>query len=553
MPKLGRVFRVLLTVAAMLMLAVTLRAAAWQLPVHLAGTATPTPLPTAPPPTPEPEPTYVPPTPTRLANATVGAPTATPVLVEPLSRELLRNITYPVGWATNGVARLSDGTYREASMGATLRVYLEALDEFGDLNGDGVDDAAVILVTRPDAEQVFCYLFAVLNDHGRPVATGGALLGERVLVRALRIEEGRIVVEMDTYGPNAQECCPDQTSRCEYQVADEELCLMAGSDLPLPRTQLPSKTLPQRVTFPQGVRTARLTGRVPATADRRFLLHLTAGQAVTLTATVPEGKAHLSCLGVEDGAVLLSIRDGKSYWSGRARSTQDYLITLVATHGGNQRYALDVLLSSPAVSAPPDAPVDPLDATPQTNERVIYLTFDDGPSKEWTPRVAELLARYDARATFFEVGQLAAKNAKLVQELVRAGHAVGNHTYDHRTTANSTCDEFVAQVRQAGKVFESVLGADVPCVRPPYGALGAYTRAYATELGYRVVMWSIDSGDWRRPGANAIAAHVLERAAPGAVVLFHDGPGDRAQTLKALEIILESLSSQGYWFEPICP
>jgi peptidoglycan/xylan/chitin deacetylase (PgdA/CDA1 family) len=95
-------------------------------------------------------------------------------------------------------------------------------------------------------------------------------------------------------------------------------------------------------------------------------------------------------------------------------------------------------------------------------------------------------------------------------------------------------------------------GSADTCVRPPYGALDAYTRVRAEELGYRVVLWDVDSEDWRRPGADVIAGRIVTGARPGAVLRFHDGGGDRAQTLAALEAVLPVLHARGYTFELPC-
>jgi peptidoglycan/xylan/chitin deacetylase (PgdA/CDA1 family) len=98
-----------------------------------------------------------------------------------------------------------------------------------------------------------------------------------------------------------------------------------------------------------------------------------------------------------------------------------------------------------------------------------------------------------------------------------------------------------------------VLGAGaVPCMRPPYGATDSFTRAYAAELGYEAVLWNIDTQDWKQPGAKAVAVTVLDKVYPGAIVLMHDGGGDRTQTVAALETVLRELSSQGYALEPLC-
>jgi peptidoglycan/xylan/chitin deacetylase (PgdA/CDA1 family) len=96
-----------------------------------------------------------------------------------------------------------------------------------------------------------------------------------------------------------------------------------------------------------------------------------------------------------------------------------------------------------------------------------------------------------------------------------------------------------------------ILDRDVRYLRPPYGATDANSRQYAADAGYAIVLWDIDPQDWRRSGAKVIADHVVREAYPGAIVLMHDGGGDRAQSVAALEMILRELSQQGYAFRNV--
>ena len=180
---------------------------------------------------------------------------------------------------------------------------------------------------------------------------------------------------------------------------------------------------------------------------------------------------------------------------------------------------------------------------------MVYLTFDDGPSGSYTPQVLAVLRRYNARATFFAIGQQVPAYSGLIREVAGAGSTFGNHTYNHIRLTGISRETFRREIWAT----EAVLGPYATrCLRPPSRALDASTRAYAEELGYRIVMWDIDPRDWRRPGAEAIAGNVLQRIGPGKIVLLHDGGGNRAQTVAALEIILSTLSAQGYRFEPVC-
>jgi peptidoglycan-N-acetylglucosamine deacetylase len=183
------------------------------------------------------------------------------------------------------------------------------------------------------------------------------------------------------------------------------------------------------------------------------------------------------------------------------------------------------------------------------DEAVIYLTFDDGPHAPFTEQILALLAQYNAKATFFVVGRAAQANPETIKAIYDAGHGVGNHSWSHRKLVGLSEKIFNEEMNSTSNAIGSVAAS---CMRPPYGATDASTYSHSTNLGYSVVLWSIDPVDWKRPGVNAIANHVLSRAFPGAIVVMHDGGGDRSQTVAAVEIILRELSAQGYTFKAYC-
>ena len=183
-----------------------------------------------------------------------------------------------------------------------------------------------------------------------------------------------------------------------------------------------------------------------------------------------------------------------------------------------------------------------------TADKVLYLTFDDGPNRIWTSRILAVLDRYDAKATFFALGQEAAKNPDLVQTIVAAGHVIGHHSWDHPLLVGVDRDELMEQI---WRTDEALGGVASPCLRPPYGVIDDASRAVVEELGLRVILWDIDPRDWMADGAEAIAAAVIHQAAPGRIVVLHDGGGNRGETVGALEIVLENLSARGYRFEAI--
>ena len=191
----------------------------------------------------------------------------------------------------------------------------------------------------------------------------------------------------------------------------------------------------------------------------------------------------------------------------------------------------------------------------RTGAPVVYLTFDDGPHPTWTPRVLDLLELYNAPATFFVLGQSATRFPAIVERMVAAGHEAENHTFDHIWLDKAPRDLFVSQVTAADDALHAAAGERVDpiaCLRPPYAAMNAHTRELAAELGKSIVLWSVDTQDWRRPGAEQIASHVLANVRPGAIILMHDGGGERSQTVAALDTVLDGLAGRGYAFGLLC-
>ncbi len=181
---------------------------------------------------------------------------------------------------------------------------------------------------------------------------------------------------------------------------------------------------------------------------------------------------------------------------------------------------------------------------------VVYLTFDDGPHPQWTPQILAVLARYQARATFFAIGQQAQRYPVLIASIASGGHTLGNHTFSHVYLRGITRERFANEVQRT----QPLLGvAGRACLRPPAGAIDGAARGYAAELGYRVVMWDVDPRDWALRDPTPVAAHILQRVRPGSIVLLHDGGGPRAHTVAALDTILRQISARGYQFAPVCP
>lgn len=184
-----------------------------------------------------------------------------------------------------------------------------------------------------------------------------------------------------------------------------------------------------------------------------------------------------------------------------------------------------------------------------TRGKVAYLTFDDGPNRTYTPQVLRLLRTHHAKATFFMIGSSAKADPALVRRVRAEGHAIGNHTFSHPWLNRLSPAGVAAQLRST----DAVLGRTT-CMRPPGGFVNAGVTSVSRGQGKSVVLWSVDTSDWSRPGAARITASLVRGARPGAILLMHDGGGPRSQTVAALGRALTTLSAQGYRFEtlPMC-
>lgn len=209
--------------------------------------------------------------------------------------------------------------------------------------------------------------------------------------------------------------------------------------------------------------------------------------------------------------------------------------------------ALAVALAAGAAVALPAAP-----AEAAGGGKVVYLTFDDGPSPAYTPKVLVTLARYGVRATFFEIGQNVAAHPSLTAEVARQGHSVQNHSWSHPDLRRLSGSALDSQMSATDRAIRARTGRTPTCLRPPYGAVNATVRSHAAALGKQVVLWSVDPADWSRPGTAAIRSRVLNSVRPGSVILLHDGGGDRSQTVAALPAVISTLKARGYGFATLC-
>jgi peptidoglycan-N-acetylglucosamine deacetylase len=180
-----------------------------------------------------------------------------------------------------------------------------------------------------------------------------------------------------------------------------------------------------------------------------------------------------------------------------------------------------------------------------THQREIALTFDDGPSP-YTRAILRVLRRAGVRATFFPVGYSLDRWPRSLAAEARAGHVVGDHTLDHAALAPLPFRGQLREIRGEARRLRRHGLPRVRLVRPPYGSYDKGTLTIARRLGLLVVMWSVDSEDYTRPGRARIVRNVMAGAKPGAIVLMHDGGGPREQTVAALPTIIRRLRGRGF-------
>ena len=180
---------------------------------------------------------------------------------------------------------------------------------------------------------------------------------------------------------------------------------------------------------------------------------------------------------------------------------------------------------------------------------VVALSFDDGPDPRWTPAILQILKDENVKATFCTIGYLAQRHPDLVKAEFDAGHTMCDHSMHHMLNLPSRPHpQIVDEVLQAADAIHAITGQNPLFYRPPGGNLNPDIIDTAHSRGLRVLKWSVDPKDYTKPPAPAILARVTAKVGPGAVILLHDGGGDRSQTVAMLKQLIDGLKGRGYAF-----
>lgn len=178
-------------------------------------------------------------------------------------------------------------------------------------------------------------------------------------------------------------------------------------------------------------------------------------------------------------------------------------------------------------------------------QREIALTFDDGPGP-YTRRILEVLGRLHTPATFFWIGRGVSEYRSVAALEVRAGYAIGNHTQTHASLGGQSLGDQRREIAQGAGAVESLGLARPRLFRPPYGSFDQTTLSLLSEQRMVMVLWTVDTRDFSSPGTKRIIYLAVSGSRPGAIILMHDGGGDRHQTLGALPTIIRSLRARRY-------
>ena len=178
--------------------------------------------------------------------------------------------------------------------------------------------------------------------------------------------------------------------------------------------------------------------------------------------------------------------------------------------------------------------------------KVIYLSFDDGPHQHITPQVLSMLEDYQAKASFFCVGDNVRKYPEVFSNIIQRGHAVGNHSFHHLNGWKTDKQAYVNDIVKANALIQSNL------FRPPNGRLKSNQAKTLISHGYEIVMWTLLSSDYdEQLSKEKCAERLLKKIRPGAIVLFHDSDKAKRNMIYALERLLYEGTRQGYRFEAL--
>lgn len=178
----------------------------------------------------------------------------------------------------------------------------------------------------------------------------------------------------------------------------------------------------------------------------------------------------------------------------------------------------------------------------------IALTFDDGPHPRLTPRILEILAEYDIKATFFMIGENVRYYTAAAEAVIRAGHEVGNHTDSHRRLRSMDEDGLRRELAACEEAVHTVTESRLRLLRPPEGEMSELLKNVVSDMDYRIILWDVDTLDWAHTPPAKICQKILDEIEAGDIILMHDFIGRNSPTPEALRLVIPALLERGYRF-----
>lgn len=184
----------------------------------------------------------------------------------------------------------------------------------------------------------------------------------------------------------------------------------------------------------------------------------------------------------------------------------------------------------------------------ENNEMKIALTFDDGPHPRYTPKILEILKKYNIKATFFSVGINAYYYPDTLKKVIAAGHEIGNHTYTHPKVCKIEKGRLQKEIEDCENILYEFGEYKTKLFRPPEGMIDGDILNIINDLDYDVILWDIDTRDWAHTPPDQIAQKVIKNISSGDIILMHDYIGVNSPTCEALELFIPELLKKGYKF-----
>lgn len=194
----------------------------------------------------------------------------------------------------------------------------------------------------------------------------------------------------------------------------------------------------------------------------------------------------------------------------------------------------------------------------KTDKKRVVLTFDDGPSPDWTPKILDELARENIKAVFFMIGHHAQKYPDIARRVAQEGHTIGNHGYAHSVMLYYTPAEIEEEIKYTEHVIREITGQTTKYFRPPKAWLRKRIKEKIKSMGYETILWSLNSKDWVSFNHKSIVKYISKNIKNGDILLFHDSGnvstiegGRRTQTVKSISLLARTLRKKGFEFVTI--